>query len=45
LRTERAFADAQVDPYSFQRQAFLQRRRDLVFDGNPPQPDFDLPPP
>jgi phospholipid-binding lipoprotein MlaA len=52
LRVERAFADTQVDPYSFQRQAYLQRRRDLVYDGNPPrvQLDFEeedsaLPPP
>jgi phospholipid-binding lipoprotein MlaA len=42
LRTERAFADAQVDPYSFQRQTYLQRRRDLVYDGNPPKLDLDF---
>ncbi len=36
LRVERAFADAQIDPYSFRRSAYLQMRRNLVYDGNPP---------
>ena len=42
LRIERALADEQIDPYSFQRSAYLQMRRNLVYDGNPPQPAFDL---
>jgi phospholipid-binding lipoprotein MlaA len=42
LRIERAFADAQIDPYSFQRSAYLQRRRSLVHDGSPPRPEFDF---
>lgn len=42
LRVERAFADTQIDPYSFQRQAYLQRRRNLVYDGNPPEPELDF---
>jgi phospholipid-binding lipoprotein MlaA len=42
LRIERAFADAQIDPYSFQRSAYLQQRRNLVHDGAPPRPDFDF---
>jgi phospholipid-binding lipoprotein MlaA len=42
LRVERAFADSQIDPYSFQRQAFLQQRRNLVYDGNPPEADLDF---
>ncbi len=44
LRIERALADEQIDPYSFQRGAYLQQRRNLVYDGNPPEPakpDFD----
>lgn len=41
LRIEKAFDDAALDPYSFQREAYLQRRRNLVFDGNPPRPNFD----
>ena len=43
LRVERAFGDAALDPYAFQREAYLQRRRNLVFDGNPPsiQINFD----
>jgi len=42
LRVERAFKDVQLDPYSFQRAAYLQRRRNLVFDGNPPKPPLDF---
>ncbi len=42
LQIERAFADAQIDPYSFQRSAYLQQRRNLVYDGQPPQSDFDF---
>jgi phospholipid-binding lipoprotein MlaA len=29
--------DAAVDPYIFLRDAYLQRRRNLVYDGNPPE--------
>ena len=42
LRIERALADEQIDPYSFQRGAYLQQRRNLVYDGNPPKPKFDF---
>ena len=42
LRIERALADEQIDPYAFQRGAYLQQRRNLVYDGNPPQPKFDF---
>lgn len=42
LRIERALADSQIDPYAFQRSAYLQQRRNLVNDGNPPKPDFDF---
>ena len=42
LRIERALADEQIDPYSFQRGAYLQMRRNLIYDGNPPKPDFDF---
>ena len=42
LRIERAFADAQIDPYAFRRSAYLQQRRNLVSDGSPPKPDFDF---
>jgi phospholipid-binding lipoprotein MlaA len=34
---------AALDPYEFLRDAYLQRRRNLVYDGNPPRDDeFDL---
>ena len=29
---------AALDPYSFIRNAYLQRRQNLVYDGNPPEP-------
>lgn len=36
---------AQFDPYIFVRTAYLQHRRSLVYDGNPPQEDLlNLPP-
>ncbi|MDX1604629.1 MAG: VacJ family lipoprotein [Candidatus Competibacterales bacterium] len=34
--------EAALDPYTFQREAYLQRRLSLVHDGNPPRPDFDF---
>jgi len=33
-----------LDPYTFTRDAFLQRRRSLVFDGNPPDEPEDVVP-
>ncbi len=33
---------AALDPYEFVRDAYLQRRRSLVFDGNPPDRDDDI---
>ena len=30
-----------LDPYIFVREAYLQKRRNLVYDGNPPEEDFD----
>lgn len=42
LRLERAFGGIQIDPYAFQREAYLQRRRNLVYDGNPPKPELDF---
>jgi phospholipid-binding lipoprotein MlaA len=43
LQVEERFEEMQIEPYSFQRQTYLQRRRNLVYDGNPPRlkPDFD----
>ena len=31
--------EAALDPYSFVRDAYLQRRRSVIFDGNPPDPE------
>lgn len=42
LRIERVLAEDQIEPYLFQRSAYLQMRRNLVYDGNPPQPKLDF---
>jgi phospholipid-binding lipoprotein MlaA len=42
LKAGEVVEGAALDKYSFTRDAFLQRRRNLVYDGNPP--DEDLPP-
>lgn len=44
LPIEHVFADAQIDPYLFRRSAYLQQIRNLVNDGNPPNPEFDFEP-
>ena len=31
-----------LDPYVYQREAYRQRRKHLIYDGNPPIDDFDL---
>ena len=33
--------EAAVDPYSFTREAYLQKRRYLIYDGNPPPEGYD----
>lgn len=37
LNASRIIDQAALDPYSFIRDAYLQRREDLVHDGNPPE--------
>jgi phospholipid-binding lipoprotein MlaA len=44
LDASRILEEAALDRYTFQRDAFLQRRRNLVYDGQPPRekdPDDD----
>ncbi len=36
LDSTKILDEAALDPYQFQRDAYLQRRRNLVYDGNPP---------
>jgi len=36
LRASRLLDDAALDKYSFTRDAFLQRRLNQIYDGNPP---------
>jgi len=39
LETTRILEVAALDPYEFVRDAYLQRRRNLVYDGSPPDED------
>lgn len=41
LDTDKVLDDAAIDPYVFVRDAYLQRRRNLIYDGNPPRQKFD----
>ena len=45
LESTKILDEAALDPYEFQRDAYLQRRRNLVYDGNPPpqKEDDELP--
>lgn len=36
LKAEKIMDQAALDPYIFLREAYLQRRKNLVYDGNPP---------
>ena len=37
LENDKTLDEASLDKYEFIREAYLQRRRNLVHDGNPPQ--------
>lgn len=41
LDTDKTLEEAALDKYEFLRDAYLQRRRSLVFDGNPPRRKAD----
>jgi phospholipid-binding lipoprotein MlaA len=41
LGAERVFTMAALDPYVFAREAYLQRRENLIYDGDPPLNDLD----
>jgi phospholipid-binding lipoprotein MlaA len=41
LEGEKVLDEAVIDRYSFIRDAYLQRRQSLVYDGNPPRQKFD----
>ncbi len=38
LGASRVLEQAALDPYIFMREAYLQHRRNLIYDGNPPPP-------
>lgn len=41
LDQEKVIEEAAIDRYSFIRDGYLQRRRSLIYDGNPPREKFD----
>lgn len=41
LSATKILKEAALDPYLFVRDAYLQKRRNLVYDGNPPPEDFE----
>lgn len=41
LSASKVLEEAALDEYLFTRDAYLQRRQDRVYDGNPPRPSFD----
>lgn len=43
LKAESVVDGAALDKYSFIRDAYLQRRRNAVYDGNPPEEEPELP--
>jgi phospholipid-binding lipoprotein MlaA len=43
LSTTGLLDDIALDKYSFTRDAYLQRRRSLIYDGNPPDEDAEAP--
>jgi phospholipid-binding lipoprotein MlaA len=43
LEASRILEEAALDKYVFQRDAYLQRRRNLIYDGHPPREEFDRP--
>lgn len=45
LSASRVMEQAAIDPYVFMRDAYLQHRRNLIYDGNPPRETPAMPPP
>ncbi|HEX2566656.1 MAG TPA: MlaA family lipoprotein, partial [Burkholderiales bacterium] len=45
LDASRILEEAALDKYTFQRDAYLQRRRSLIYDGNPPREPHSAAPP
>ncbi len=41
LGAEKTLEEAALDPYAFRRDAYLQKRRSLIYDGNPPREKED----
>jgi len=44
LGASQLLEEAALDPYVFTREAYLQRRLNFVYDGNPPQQEEEFDP-
>lgn len=42
MKAEKVLDEAALDEYTYVRDAYLQHRQNLVYDGNPPEEDFDV---
>lgn len=42
LRAEKVLDEAAIDEYNYIRSAYLQQRQSLVYDGTPPEEEFDV---
>lgn len=42
LNIKKVLDEAALDEYSYVRNAYLQRRQNLIYDGKPPKDDFDV---
>ncbi|MFT7234888.1 MAG: phospholipid-binding lipoprotein MlaA [Methylophagaceae bacterium] len=42
LKAEKVLDSAAFDEYAYTRDAYLQRRQNLIYDGNPPEEEFDV---
>ena len=42
LSIKKVLDEAALDEYSYVRNAYMQRRQNLVYDGNPPKDEFDV---
>lgn len=42
LKAEKVLSSATIDEYAYVRDAYMQRRQNQVYDGNPPEEEFDV---
>jgi phospholipid-binding lipoprotein MlaA len=42
MSVEKVLDEAAIDEYNYVKSAYMQHRQNLVYDGNPPEEDFDV---